>query len=165
MIVVSNTSPLNYLILINAVEVLPKLYQQVFIPEKVLEELADPRSPQAIQAFTKSLPKWLIARTPINIDPALKLHAGEAHAIALAEELKADRLLIDERRGYQAAKARNLNPIGILGVLYEASCKNLINLAASFDRLTKETNFHCDKKIIREVLLRDTARRSARTST
>jgi predicted nucleic acid-binding protein len=117
MIVVSNTSPLNYLILIDAIEVLPKLYQQVFIPGKVLEELADPRSPQAVRAFTKSPPPWLVARTPANVDPSLKLHPGEAHAISLAQELNANRLLIDERRGYEAAKTRGLNPVGILGVL------------------------------------------------
>jgi predicted nucleic acid-binding protein len=129
MIVVSNTSPLNYLILINVIEVLPKLYKQVFIPAKVLEELADPRSPQVVQAFAKSSPTWLIERTPAHVDSSLKLHAGEAHAIALALELKADRLLIDERRGYEAAKARGLHPIGILGVLYEASGNKLVDLA------------------------------------
>jgi predicted nucleic acid-binding protein len=83
MIVVSNTSPLNYLILIDAIEVLPKLYQEVFIPAKALEELADSRSPQAVQAFAKSPPTWLIERTPAYVDPLLKLHPGEAHLFHL----------------------------------------------------------------------------------
>jgi predicted nucleic acid-binding protein len=55
-----------------------------------------------------------------------------------------------------------LSPVGILGILYEGADKKLIDLAASFERLMKETNFHCDKKIIAEVLLRDQARRANR---
>lgn len=108
MIVVSNTSPLNYLILIEAIEVLPELFQRVFIPTKVHEELADLRSPQTVRDFVKSPSPWLIERMPSQVDVTLKLHAGEAHAIALAEELKAGRLLIDERRGYEVAKVQSL---------------------------------------------------------
>ncbi|WP_293109111.1 DUF3368 domain-containing protein [Moorena sp. SIO3I6] len=55
-----------------------------------------------------------------------KVDPGEAEAIALAIELHADRLIIDERRGRKIAASMGLKYIGILGVLLEAKNNNFI---------------------------------------
>ncbi len=99
MIVVSDTTPLNYFILIESAHVLPALFGQVYAPAAVIGELAHPHSPEPVRRWLDSLPEWLIVREPTRIDPSLRLGPGEAAAIALAEELKADWVLLDKRRG------------------------------------------------------------------
>ena len=72
----------------------------------------------------------------------------------------ADRILIDERRGYRAAKDRGLKPVGLLGVLYAAAGQELIELPTVLQKLTTQTNFRCDRKLIAELMRRDTARQA-----
>lgn len=59
MIVVSDTSPICYLLLIGEIEVLPQLYGQVLIPEIVQQELSNPRSPVRVKNCINKPPKWL----------------------------------------------------------------------------------------------------------
>lgn len=47
--VVSNTSPLNYLILLDEINVLPRLYERVSIPQSVCEELQAAETPEAVR--------------------------------------------------------------------------------------------------------------------
>src|ERR1035437_8468877 len=119
MIVVSNTSPLNYLVLIDAINVLPALYEQVYVPPIVLDELKHPGSPVTVGRWASALPAWLVVQAPSRVVPQIRLHAGEAQAIALAQELGANLILMDERLGRDAARRNGVTPIGVLGVLYE----------------------------------------------
>ena len=50
MVVIADTSPLNYLVLIEQAEVLPNLFGAVVIPQSVLEELRHPSAPQAVRS-------------------------------------------------------------------------------------------------------------------
>lgn len=59
MIVISNTSPLCYLVLIDLVEILPQLFGAVVIPEAVWQELSDERSPEAVRRWIAQPPAWL----------------------------------------------------------------------------------------------------------
>jgi predicted nucleic acid-binding protein len=68
MIVVSDTSPLNYLVLTELQEVLPKLFDQILIPEGVHRELRDPRAPDAVRRFMAS-PGWRSALSRTSILP------------------------------------------------------------------------------------------------
>ena len=129
MIIVSDTSPINNLAAINHLHLLNQLYGTVFIPEAVYRELTDPNFPVAgateVQTFD-----WIQTRT-INdrtLVEALsnELDTGEAEAIALAVEMQADQVLIDERRGRLIANRMNLRYTGILGILVEAKSKGLI---------------------------------------
>jgi predicted nucleic acid-binding protein len=108
MIVVSDTSPLNYLILAASVHVLPAIFGRVYAPSAVVMELSHPRSPETVRTWASSPPEWLVVQDPTQIDPSLQLGVGETAAISLAVELKADRVLIDERKGYKAALQRGL---------------------------------------------------------
>jgi predicted nucleic acid-binding protein len=113
-IVVADTSPLNYLILIEHDSVLPKLYGRVIVPPEVLQELSHPDAPNAVRSWLKNTPTWLEVKAPsAPPDPALGLlDPGERQAIQLAEEQRADLLLIDERKGSEEAKRRGLTTTG-----------------------------------------------------
>ena len=64
MIVIADTSPVNYLILIGEIDVLPVLYHRVLVPFSVCEELKSPRAPEAVQTWAVRLRTWLEARAP-----------------------------------------------------------------------------------------------------
>jgi predicted nucleic acid-binding protein len=49
MIVVSDTSPINYLLLINQIDLLPRLFQQIIVPDVVRDEMVDPSAPLVLQ--------------------------------------------------------------------------------------------------------------------
>ena len=65
--VVSNTSPLNYLVLIGEIEILPALHHHVVIPVAVSEELHDPAIPDAVRGWIENPPGWLEIRRPKHL--------------------------------------------------------------------------------------------------
>src|SRR5947207_4683429 len=107
-IVVSDSTPLPYLVLIKKVDVLHELYGRVVVPQMVFRELQHERTPESIMNWITAHPAWLeIRRTPAGSDPGLKvLGAGEWQAIRLAMELNADLLLMDDKAGRQEASRR-----------------------------------------------------------
>ena len=129
MIVVSDTSPINNLAAISQLYLLHQLYGTVLIPEAVYQELTDPSFPVAGGTEVQTL-DWIQTRTvrerTIVESLSNELDIGEAEAIALAVEIQAERLLIDERRGRLVASRLNLRYTGILGILVEAKSQGLI---------------------------------------
>jgi predicted nucleic acid-binding protein len=148
MIVVSDTTPLNYPILIGGVEVLPVLFGRVYAPKAVIQELSHPRSPQPIREWAAAPPEWLTIQDPTYRDPTLKLGPGETAAIFLAQELKADWVLLDERKGSREAEIRGLRVASTLGVLEEAGARGLVDYAKARDRLVNETNFYVTDDVL-----------------
>ncbi|NET39006.1 MAG: DUF3368 domain-containing protein [Cyanothece sp. SIO1E1] len=132
MIIISDTSVLTNLAAIDHLKLLPQLYNRVSIPEAVYRELTDidPPVPGTLEVQTAS---WLEVRQVVNrevverLQNEVKLDPGESEAIALALELDADLLLIDERRGRAEADRLGVKITGLLGILVEAKRKNLIN--------------------------------------
>jgi predicted nucleic acid-binding protein len=130
-IVVSDTSAITTLAAINHLTLLSLLYGQVIIPEAVYRELVDiaPPVPGTIEVQTVS---WLEVQPVVNrevverLQGDVRLDPGESEAIALALELEADLLLIDERRGRAEADRLGIKITGLLGILVEAKQKNLI---------------------------------------
>src|SRR5690349_13231922 len=105
MIVVADTGPINYLVLIGAVEVLGRLYGRVVIPRSVVAELQNPLAPAAVLTWISTPPKWLDAQPDPPLDSTLDfLDPGERAALTLAQVLCADQLLIDERSGRAEAE-------------------------------------------------------------
>jgi predicted nucleic acid-binding protein len=150
MIVVSDTSPLNYLILTESVDVLPAIFGRVYAPSAVVKELSHPRSSEAVRSWASTPPEWLTVQDPRHIDPSIKLGVGETAAISLAVELKADRVLIDERKGYKATLQRGLKATTTLGLLEEASQRGLIDFEKTLERLDKETTFYVTEDVLEE---------------
>jgi predicted nucleic acid-binding protein len=120
---VSNTTPLRYLIAIELEHLLGQLFEKVFVPIAVHEELTDSRTPETVRGRILSMPAWFEVRTVQETETAtfpVTLHRGERQAILLAEALPADVLLIDEQIGRTIALNRKLPLSGTLGVLERA---------------------------------------------
>ncbi len=158
-VVVSDTSPLHYLILCGADGVLARLFDQVVIPPIVFAELQHPSTPARVQEWMQALPAWVAVRKPLMIDSSLNVDAGEREAICLAREIHAAAVLMDDRAGRQAAAQCGVPVIGTLGLLEQASVRGWIDLPQALERL-RETNVRLDRKLIEAALERHQARSS-----
>ncbi|MCL5742499.1 MAG: DUF3368 domain-containing protein [Acidobacteria bacterium] len=160
-VVVADTSPLNYLVLIGQIGILRGLYGSVTVPPQVISELADSGSPAAVSAWVQSKPEWLVVRAvPENhADPALqRLDAGERAAILLAQ-LEGDvLLLIDDAAGRAEANRRGIPTTGTLGVIRAAALRQLLDLPATLARLMA-TNFRISESLLSELLTEDAERK------
>lgn len=157
---VADTTPLNYLVLIEAIDVLPQLYGRILIPLAVHAELSDPLAPAQVREWIKQAHPWL-ELVPLRKLPdtsLMHLDPGERDAIALAAELQASLLLMDERDGADAARACNLNVIGTLGVLDVAAAHGWLDLPAMFERL-RETTFRLPHRLMTTMLEQDAQRK------
>jgi predicted nucleic acid-binding protein len=151
MITVVDTSPLNDLILIEAVEVLPRIFGQVHVPPEVMQELGASKSPEleVVRRWAASPPAWLTIRAPRQIDPSIHLGKGGTAAISLAQELGADWILIDERKGTREARDRGLQVAGTI-VIEEAGVRDLIDYETMRDRLVHHNSFYVTEDVIRD---------------
>jgi predicted nucleic acid-binding protein len=150
MAVVSNTSPLNYLVQIEAVDLLPRLFERVSIPPAVVAELQHPGSPEVVRRWAQSPPTWLEVRPLTNPPLGLKLGLGEVEAITLALELKATTVLIDDRRARKAAADRGVNVMGTLAVLVAAGQHGLIDLDDALAKLMA-TSFRVHPSVLADL--------------
>jgi hypothetical protein len=102
-LVIADTGPLNYLILIRHIDLLPVLFEKVVLPAAVQVELASGQAPLLVRDWIANLPNWAQVReAPLSQaeDASLKgIDAGERAAIQLAALLNADLLLMDDRKG------------------------------------------------------------------
>jgi predicted nucleic acid-binding protein len=149
MIVVADASPLNYLIQVNCDSLVRDLYGSVLVPATVMEELRHPSAPPSVAAWCSPLPSWIEVRTvSLRTDAALEaLDYGEREAIQLAEDQRADLLLIDERRGRSEARRRGISTLVTLGILLAGGKRRLIEPEDVFQRLVERTNFRADSKL------------------
>ncbi|MGB7157056.1 MAG: DUF3368 domain-containing protein [Tepidisphaeraceae bacterium] len=159
MIVVSDTTPLNYIVLIGAVAVLPKLFDDVYAPDAVVRELADARTPEPVRAWALRPPEWLTVLSPSSRLPSTsQLDAGEPDAISLAKEIKAPAVLLDEKLGRSVALSEGLVVIRTLALLELAAERELIELRPTLERL-QATTFRVDRQLIDTALARDALRK------
>ncbi len=137
MIIVSDTSPICYLLLIGQIELLPRLYATVRIPEMVAAELMADGAPDVVRNWMAEAPDWLQIETVGEVADAslAALDAGERAAIALAEAIAADWLILDDREAREVARAKGLPIIGLLGILKQASLLGMVDLASAFEAL------------------------------
>ncbi len=160
-VVVSDTSPLHYLILCGAESILPSLFRQVVIPPTVFRELQQPNTPTPVRQWAASLPAWVAVQSPKAVNLALDVDAGELEAICLAQEIHADAVLMDDRAGRNAAIHCGLAVVGTVGLLEHAATRGLIELPTAMARLGR-TNARLDPELIRAALARDQTRRQKR---
>jgi predicted nucleic acid-binding protein len=147
-LVVADTSPLNYLVLLGHAELLPRLFDRIIIPERVADELRHRNAPEGVSAFIKTPPAWLQVHPAIATPPIQGVDMGEAEAIALAVAIQADALIIDDAAGRAAAKAHGLAVVGLIGVLERAADRDWIDLKSVFGRLVTEMDFRIDKQLL-----------------
>lgn len=151
-VVVADTSPLNYLVQINCDRVLPALYERVFVPWIVVEELRNTGAVEVVREWLKDAPSWLVVEQLADTtDPRLaRLDPGERQAIQLAEQKCADLLLMDERLGVRIAREQGLAVTGTLGVLLQAASRGLIDMELALRDL-QSTDFRCRPRVLDEV--------------
>lgn len=151
MIVIADTSPINYLVLIGCDQVLPALFGRLVIPEGVLRELGHSAGPPRVQEWARNLPSWIDVRTPTNSDPTLDwLGPGEREGLALAQEIGADLILIDDLPARQEAEKRRFRVTGTLGILRNAARRNLVDLSEALHRLLS-TSFYAPSTLISDL--------------
>jgi uncharacterized protein len=156
MIVVSNSSPLVSLGAIGRLDLLRTLYGTISIPRAVHYEVAVRGSGRPGAAEVQSF-DWISSRDvgDPNLATVLqgKLDLGEAEAIALALELQADLLLMDERLGRIEAARFGLRFIGTLGVLIEAKARgHLQEIKPVLDELRTNAGFRMSEALRARVL-------------
>ncbi len=127
-IVVSDTSAISNLAIAGHLDLLRKLYGSVIIPAAVYQELLNNQNPDILAIQNLG---WIQTCSVTDLaflaELKLNLDQGEAEAIALAVELQADRLIIDERRGRNPALKIGIRVIGLLGILLAAKKQGLIS--------------------------------------
>jgi len=155
MIVVCDTSPICYLLLINQIEVLPQLFGQVIIPQAVRDELLAEGSTAVIQSWISQPPAWLEIRSASVVLTELpeKLGAGEREAISLAVSLDAALIVLDDFDARQASFSLGLTVTGLLGVLYQAGLQRLIDFPSAIKQL-QQTTFRASPTLIQSLLER-----------
>lgn len=156
MTVVCNTSPITNLAVIARLDLLHSIYGEIVIPKAVYDELTNVPNPVpgGVEVQTYD---WISVRPVLdqfkvsvfrqNID------FGEAEAIALALELRADRLLIDDAAGRAIALREGLQITGVLGILLIAKKRGLIDSVRSLlDNLINQAGFWVSDELYRWVL-------------
>ncbi len=153
MIVISDTSPLCYLLLIDLIEVLPQLFGRVIIPQKVRDELLAPTAPQVVREWIAQPPDWLEVQIITDkIAPALnQLDLVEQEAITLALKLQADLIWLDDLAARRTATQMQLEIVGLLGILGSAAEKGRVDFSAAIERL-QQTTFRASPKLIESLL-------------
>ncbi len=155
MIVVSDTSSISNLLLINQLDLLQKIYSNIYIPPAVYDEILQLESEGRDLSYLKSK-TWIIVESNfkknISLSPPKYIDAGEAEAIDLALHLKADRLLIDERKGTFLANELGITTIGLLGIIIIAKENNFIQSAKILLDQLININFWLSKNLYQQVL-------------
>ena len=153
MIVVADSGPLHYLILLEQVDLLHTFYGEVVVPESVADELRAEGAPEQVSQWVSSPPPWLRTVSVSVADLAsidAGLDEGERAAISLAVRMRADLLLIDEAAGRAEAGRRGLRVMGTLGVLRAAADEGLLEVSDVLTRL-KSTNFYVDDGLLETI--------------
>lgn len=154
--VVSNASPLINLARVGVLDLLPKLYTGVTLPEAVWQEVVvlGKGQPGAQEVGSAT---WIrvqaVTNRPLVQAMRMNLDAGEAEAIALALEMTPSLLLMDERAGRSMAKYMGLRCVGVVGVLVEAKGQGVIQaVRPHLDTLRNEVGFRLSAALLREAL-------------
>lgn len=155
MIIVSDTTPISELAKVGYLDLLPQLFNQVIIPQGVFYELQMGEHPAT--QLVKNL-SWLEVIEVNNkqlvedLQKSSKLDLGESEAIALAEEMEASQLLIDEKAARKVALARKLPLIGTMGILLLAKRRGLLNNVTEVLDLLRQQGTRISDRLYVQVL-------------
>ena len=158
-IAVSNASPLIHLAAIGSFDLLHDFFQEIRIPPAVWREVVEegrgrPGAAEVEQAATQ---RWLRV-VPLEDEALAKslkrvLDDGEAEAVGLAVQEKADVVLLDETEARKAAEVQGLVKTGVIGLLIRAKRQAKVNsLKERLDRLRDEGGFWIDDSLYRAAL-------------
>jgi uncharacterized protein len=155
-IVVADTSVLINLCRVGQGSLFKSLFREVVIPPEVAAEFVSLTA--SVPRFSGlSLPAGIREQSPVALLPAVcaaeGLDRGEAAALSLAVEIRAEAVLIDERRGHEVALQLGLHTIGLLGILLRAKSAGIVlRLAPVLKSLERDAGFWISEKLRAEVL-------------
>jgi predicted nucleic acid-binding protein len=156
MIVVSNTTPLIGLAVIQRFDLLRQFFGEITIPQAVYEEAvvagheAGGAKQEILAAdWIKVVPAQDRLAVEILLD---ELDLGESETIVLAREIKADWVLMDERKGRRKLTQLNQQKIGTLGILLKARQSGLLSALKPELELLHKNGFNISQQIIEELL-------------
>ncbi len=153
MVIVSDTSPITNLIKIGELHLLQKVFETLVIPRIVYEELCVIENQKYIIEQSHWIKVIDLKETTLKTTLLVELDKGEAEAIALALELNADYLLIDEQIGRSVAERFGLKITGIIGILIQAKQKGYIEKVKPYlDRLINDANFRISPHLFKNVI-------------
>lgn len=142
--IISDTSCLILLHKIGELELLQKLFQNVFI------------TPEIVSEYDLPLPNWVIIESPTNKTYQRILEAsldkGESSAIALSLEKTDPLLIIDDLKGRKFAEKLGLKITGTLGILIIAKRQNLISSVKPALEKVKKTDFRFSENLEKTLL-------------
>jgi hypothetical protein len=150
--IISNSTPLIAFVRIGELELLRQIVQHVFVPEAVWREVTEAGDRPGTEEIRNA--SWVEVRAVRTIPPELLplLDRGEVEVIALAEELTADELLLDERAARAVAVARGLKIIGSAGLLARAKQHGMITSVRPFLERMQAQGIRYSQRFIEEFL-------------
>jgi predicted nucleic acid-binding protein len=156
MIVVSNTTPLIGLATIQRFDLLQQLFDKIYIPQAVYAEAVTAGREEGGAKQEVSTASWIetvVVKDRLAVEVLLdELDMGEAETIVLAREMKADWVLMDEKKGRRKATELSLNRIGTVGILLKAKQQGLLGeIRPDLERLHKQ-GFSLSQRVIDTVL-------------
>jgi len=147
--IIGDSSALIALSVVNKLELLEKLYKNLFVPQAVYDEVTQVGRPQS-----DKLKRFLQSRVKV-VDINIKkvgLGLGELEAITLYKELDADVLLIDDNRAKKYAVLNDVKVIGSLGILIKAKEKGYIDKVKPFLNDIMKSEVYISDKLVAKVL-------------
>ncbi len=154
MIVISDTSCIGYLIIIDKLFLLKENFSKIIVPPAVHKEVLQ-LSGYDLSTYLSS--DWISTLAITNLQLYYRLlkevDEGESEAIVLSKEIHTDLLLIDERKGTHLARSLGIKTIGLLGVLLLSKERNIIPFVKPvLNEIIANTTFRIDKKLYTNVL-------------
>ncbi|MDR1248977.1 MAG: DUF3368 domain-containing protein [Treponema sp.] len=155
MVIVSDASPIIALAICKKLDLLDKLFGQVYIPQAVFRELAIPNKPNAGTITEWAKDRVASAKNTAAITAlSLNLDPGESEALALYWEIAADYLLIDEKKGRAIAARNGVRTVGVIGILLWAKHRGFLPaVKPSLDTLVG-SGFRISAMLCRQILER-----------
>jgi predicted nucleic acid-binding protein len=160
-LVVSDATPLHYLILIGESHLLHQLYGTILIPAAVVQELLAPQTPMEVRRWIEAMPEWVEVGRISDTDslPFPSLGNGEREAIALAHESSNSILLTDDFQARLAAESLGIQVVPTIRILAIAGAVSLVDFGNAIERL-QHTNFRVSRKLIERILTQQSVQSS-----
>lgn len=155
MIVISDTTAISSLFNINKLELLHQLFDEIIIPHAVYQELL------ALEHFEVDITiikgsNWLKVQKSTNKllieELSQELDIGESEAIALAYEIEAGLLIIDEKRGRKKAKALGIKTVGLIGVVSELKKRGFVTFVKPILDELRTSGFWISDDLYQKIL-------------
>lgn len=153
MIVVADSSPLISLAILDKLDFLGELFEEVFIPKAVFIEITETGKPfsDILHRFSVTKIKKVKNKVALSI-LADELDIGESEAIILALENSISDILMDEHKGRRIARAKELHPIGTIGILIQAKNNGLVEAIKPLLNKLVENNIYISPRLYKHAL-------------